>query len=366
MDFKEEKIIIGDGHVAIHDWAPENPDGNHKNSTEIEHDINETRHTMDVLFDTLTNKLHPRTMVDHLLDRFQVPENRRKAQDSLLNTAKRINQSFQENPIPLMLIGAGIGLLFLERRGAQPKVSTEAPQHRIKETTEGLAQKASEKVSAVKESVSSGIEQAKESLRAGSEKVKESFHTGKERAAESIEKTKQAGQERLSQGREYGYSWQEQANRRYRETGGSVVDMIKDKPLAVGFAAAVFGLALGVLFPETRAERQVVGTPARETFLKAQEKEKEMMEQGKSVVEESAKTAYEKTKEKGITPESEIEKPQEKSTLKEQQPDVAPKKEVEKAVENKVSPEKEKIPLDLKEKTDEKISKKDINNKPLP
>ncbi len=355
MDFKEEKIVIGDGHVAIHDWAPENPDGNHKSSNEIEHDVDETRHTMDVLFDTLTNKLHPRTLVDHFIDRFQVPENRKKAQDSLLNTAKRINQSFQENPVPLMLIGAGIGLLFLESRGVQAKVSAEAPQEKTRETTGGFTRKVSEKVSAAKESLSSGFEQAKES-----------FQSGKERAKESIEQKKQAAHERLSQGREYGYSWQENATQRYRETGGSVAEMIKDKPLAVGFAAAMFGLALGVLFPETRAERQVVGAPASETFKKVQEKEKEMMEQGKSVVEESAKNAYEKAKEKGITPENVIKKPEEKAAVKEQQPIVTPKKEVEKAVENKVSPAKENIPLDLKEKADEKISKKDINQKPLP
>ena len=116
MDSREEKIIGGDGHVAIHDWEPVDSFGHPKASSEIENEINETRHTMDVLFDTLTEKLHPRAMVDHLMDRLQVPENRKRVQDVFLNAGKRISDSFQENPIPLLLIGVGVAWALIEKR----------------------------------------------------------------------------------------------------------------------------------------------------------------------------------------------------------------------------------------------------------
>ncbi len=298
MDYKQEKIIGGDGHVAIHDWAPVCTDGHHKDSNEIEMDINDTRHTMDVIFDTLADRLHPRTMVDHFLDKFQLPENRKKVQDVFMNTGRRISESFQENPVPLMLIGIGAAWLFLERRTTSTQTTSGANlQANAKDAYDRTSQGVREKFEDVKDTLSGKTDQAKESLRTGSERVKDELS---------------AKRDELAAKREQGYNWQQQAAGASRKVGSSVSTLIRENPLAVGIAAAMVGMAAGILFPESKMEHRAVGAQAKEAFNDAEERGKEIAGRTKDVVNEAASTAYKKSDEKNIIPEP-LKKTEEKS-----------------------------------------------------
>lgn len=364
MDSREEKFIGGDGHVAIHDWEPVDSYGHHKVSSEIENDINQTRHTMDVLFDTITDRLHPRAMVDHFLDRFQLPENRKRVQDVFLNAGKRISDSFQENPIPLLLIGAGVAWVFMEKRGI-PAGETEgrSTHDKSRETMRNASQAAKEK-----------FENLKETIKDRGEKVRDSFYEGKEKAAESFRdatgKGKEAAEnarEQYSQTRGQGYSWQQRMSEQYSSAGDSVGNLIREKPLVVGLAAAMIGMAAGILFPETKTEKRTVGEAAKPVSDWAAEKGADLTEGGKKVAKETANTAFGKAKEEGLVSEEVAKKGNETLTNTTTPSTEKDKKEVNTS-KNVVSPgiDKviDKVEVNLKEKADAKNSRKDLPDMP--
>ena len=310
MDSREEKIIGGDGHVAIHDWEPVDSYGHQKASTEIENDINQTRHTMDVLFDTLTDRLHPRAMVDHFLDRFQLPENRKKVQDVFLNAGKRISDSFQENPIPLLLIGAGVAWIFMEKRGIPEETRRSSSQDKFRESVGNASQAAKESFENVKEAVNERREKVRESIYEGKEKAAQSFRDATERGKKASENAR----EQYAQTKGQGYSWQQRMSEQYSSTGNSVGNLIREKPLAVGLAAAMLGMAAGILFPETKTEQRTVGEAAKPVSDWAAEKGADLTERGKKVAEETANTAFGKAKEEGLVSEEVAKKSNETVT----------------------------------------------------
>lgn len=363
MDSREEKNIGGDGHVAIHDWEPVDSFGHHKLSSEIEKDIDETRHTMDVLFDSLTEKLHPRAIIDDLVDRAQLPENRRKIQDGFLSVGRRIADSFQDNPVPFLLIGVGVAWTLLDRY-TTPVVKNRVDRNRFQERAGEFMENASQ-------NLKGRFEDAKEALKNRREKAGESFTAEKENAAgpfkETVEKGRQAAEnarERFEQTRGQGYSWQQRFTEQYGSTGNSVVNLIREKPLAVGFAAAMLGMAAGILFPETKAEQRTVGEPAKQASDWAKEKSADIAERGKEVVHETADTAFQKTKEKGLTPEESAKRVNETGTNVTNPIIEKDKKEAVKASKDVVSPGIENVEVNLKEKSDAKNLRKESPDKP--
>jgi hypothetical protein len=361
MDSREEKIIGGDGHVAIHDWEPVDSLGHQKASTEIENDIDQTRHTMDVLFDTLTDRLHPRALVDHFLDRFQLPENRKKVQDVFLNAGKRISDSFQENPIPLLLIGAGVAWIFMEKRGI-PAEETQrsSARDRTGETMGNASEAAKERIENVKEAFNDRREKVSESIYEGKEKAAQSFRDATERGKRASENER----EQYAQTKGQGYSWQQRMSEQYTSTGNSVSNMIREKPLAVGLAAAMLGMAAGILFPETKTEQRTAGEAAKPASDWAAEKGADLTDRGKKVAEESANTAFGKAKEEGQVSEEVAKKSHETVTNTTTQSTEKDKKETLNTSKNVVSPGIENVEVNLKEKADAKNSRKDLPDMP--
>jgi hypothetical protein len=361
MDSREEKNIGGDGHVAIHDWEPVDSYGHQKASTEIENDINQTRHTMDVLFDTLTDRLHPRAMVDHFLDRFQLPENRKKVQDVFLNAGKRISDSFQENPIPLLLIGAGVAWIFMEKRGI-PAEETQRSSARRKtgETMGNASQAAKERIENVKEAIKDGREKVRNSFYERKEKATESFRDATERGKGASENAR----EQYAQTKGQGYSWQQRMSEQYSNTGNSIGNLIREKPLAVGLAAAMLGMAAGILFPETKTEQRTVGEAAKPVSDWAAEKGADIAERAKKVAEEAANTAFGKAKEEGQVSEEVAKKSHETVTNTTTQSTEKDKKETLNSSKNVISSKIENVEANLKEKADAKSSRKDLPDPP--
>lgn len=361
MDSREEKIISGDGHVAIHDWEPVDSYGHHKASSEIENDIDQTRHTMDVLFDTLTERLHPRAVVDHLFDRFQLPENRKKVQDVFLNTGKRISDSFQENPIPLLLIGAGVAWIFMGGHGSAEETQRRSAQDKIRDSFGNASQAAKEKFENVKDAIKDRGEKASDSFYEGKEKTAQSFRDATGRGKEVAENAR----EQYSETRAQGNSWQQRVSEQYSSTGNSVANLIREKPLAVGLAAAMLGMAAGILFPETKTEKRSVGEAAKPAADWAAGKSADVTERAKNVAGETANTAFGKAKEEGLVSEGGAKKSNETVTNIITQSTEKDKTEAWNASKNVVSPGIENAEVNLKEKTDVKNSRKDVPDKPM-
>ncbi|RYG29666.1 MAG: DUF3618 domain-containing protein, partial [Burkholderiales bacterium] len=76
----------------------------------IEAEINRSRHALNDTIEQLGGKLSPGQIVDEALG---------LAQGQLGQFTGNLGRTVRDNPVPLLLIGAGIGLLMLQNRNGQ-------------------------------------------------------------------------------------------------------------------------------------------------------------------------------------------------------------------------------------------------------
>ena len=299
VKIREEIVSDGRRTVAIHDWSPVDEQGHHKSSEEIEHDINETRHSMDIILDTLAGRASPRSIMDRISNYFGRPENRDKAKDTLKTVGNRIANSFQRNPLPVLL--ATTGAVWMVWESGRKEVE----RIEIKQPREGPsgAEKAKGKAQEF-------FETAKEKVNEGKEMAKERFSGAKERASEKFEQGRERARQYQSEAGERGESYKErgaelrgQASQYYKENIGKADRAFHQNPLAFGAAALLGGLIAGFFLPETKGEKELVGEQAHETFEKARETGEGVLEKSKEVAGAAAGAAKGKAQEQGMTPE---------------------------------------------------------------
>jgi len=74
----------------------------------LEADINRSRHALNDTIEQLGGKLSPGQMLDEALG---------LAKGQAGQFTANVGRQMRDNPIPVLLIGAGIGMLFLNRHG---------------------------------------------------------------------------------------------------------------------------------------------------------------------------------------------------------------------------------------------------------
>ncbi len=208
--------------------------------TEIEHQIERTRERMSSNIDALGDKLHPDNLKQQAKEAIA-----EKAQDVVANmgdqareTGSRVFDFITANPLPVAAVTLGAIWLVSMRRGSQGEVSGDrmarfaytGPERREPNGRPALGRRLKDRAVSVRDAVEETASQAGE--RAG--------------------ELKDRLQERAG---ELGSSAKERA----RDAGSGLERMVRDYPLAVAAGAAVIGLALGMLLPETDPERRVMG-----------------------------------------------------------------------------------------------------------
>lgn len=96
-------------------------DGNgHRNSRDIEHDIERTRGEMDSTLDQLTERLRPQHLMDEAYAYFRASAGENFSKEELAQRAKEIGSAavcqIRRHPVPSALIGAGLLWMLFESR----------------------------------------------------------------------------------------------------------------------------------------------------------------------------------------------------------------------------------------------------------
>ena len=112
--------------VEIHNWAPVNESGKPKSSSEIEHDIEETRDEMNRLLDALADRISPNRMVN----RFR----------------GKIIRAYKHNKLPLLLMASGAAWMFWDiqhqdGKGGRSFTEEERPEEEIRHKFESGMQR---------------------------------------------------------------------------------------------------------------------------------------------------------------------------------------------------------------------------------
>jgi ElaB/YqjD/DUF883 family membrane-anchored ribosome-binding protein len=206
----------------------------------IEHEIERTRERMSSNIDALGERLSPDNLKQQAKEAIAG-----KAQDMVANVGDHARQTggrmidfITENPLPVAAVGLGAIWLFSMRRGNRSEVSGDrmarfaytGPERREPNGRPGLGRRLADRAASVGHTVGDAAS-----------------HAG-ERMGELKERAEQrAGQ------------LGGKARARARDAKGGAQRMLHENPLALAAGAAVLGLALGMLLPETEPENRLMG-----------------------------------------------------------------------------------------------------------
>lgn len=94
----------------------------HRGSRQIEQNIEQTRHEMDRTLDELADRLHPRHLLDGVVELFTSNDGRSQEwRHQMRRSGRQSLRKIKRNPIPALLVGAGIAYLMMDDEEEPPR-----------------------------------------------------------------------------------------------------------------------------------------------------------------------------------------------------------------------------------------------------
>jgi len=304
---------------------PENPE-------QIRTEIDATRRRMDDTFDALGERLRGRHLLDEVIgffrsDSAQNSELRHKLSDTIQTAADSLVNTVKANPIPLLLVGAGVGWMIYENRRKHsenrefssdyeddelysetarnysdpdalydrpldyPPSSTVAPGQESLygageepfEASGGVSGKLSEAKNKVVEKASHAKEQVKETLSRAGERVREKSQAITDQARNLGARVQEGTREMYSRGRE------------------RVVHTTHEHPLEVGLACLALGVIAGLALPTPEKARQLAGPTVDRLRERTRRAGSELLDKGERVARAAVAAARDEARAQGLT-----------------------------------------------------------------
>jgi ElaB/YqjD/DUF883 family membrane-anchored ribosome-binding protein len=322
----------------------------HASSDQIRENIRGTRREMDETLDHLGDRLHPRHLLEDVIDLFR-GEGGGETRGRVAKTTRQLGRTFareiKERPLPAMLVGAGIAWWLFDAMSSDeeddvrsyrddrdeamrasayadetssgayvpgsgyPVVSTthagDAPE-KTGAGEPGMMERAKEKLAGAKDSIAnaaSGVgEKISGAMSAAGEKLTHAREAMSSKASAGMEYARGRGHDLRDRSSERAQAMRaraSQAQERLREASD-------EHPLAVGGACLAAGLLAGLLLPRSAREDEWIGEASDQLKGEARAKGEEILERGKTVATQTAASAMDEAESRGITPGNIAEK----------------------------------------------------------
>lgn len=365
-DYREERFSgSGNGGVS------ENAEPVLDEEAQIRIEIERTRAGMSQTIDALQQRLAPERIVEQV--KVTVQEQAAEALDSAKHAVRQatigkaeklmedvsdsvytatrnvgiaiddssILRTIRDNPVPFVLIGAGLGMLAMRKSRAtrdsyqynntnQRYPAGYAGGYAANRQDLGRAQgtgyavgpedtfgnygfsegtrEASDEpgyYASAKEAVGNMADTAKDSVASAAGTIRDSVSSAAGTIKNSVSSVAGTIQETAGSvadtAREKAAYLSQQAQQKARQASDTLDSTLQDYPLAVGLAALAAGAAFGLAFPSTRIENQYMGR-AREQFVeKAQTAAQETVEKVQRVAQEAGRKIEEEAEHQGLT-----------------------------------------------------------------
>lgn len=238
-------------------------------SEEIRDNIKRTRAAMDETLAALSAKIHPKTLLDDVIDSF-ANEN---GENGVSDMGHKLLASIKTNPIPLGLIATGITWMVLSSRNDE---------------TNGV----SEPISADEE----GLRRSRnaERHRWSSSAAVADLDWERRRALE--EETSRLGRVAKAPARAA-----RGVGRGLQRGGHAISNGMEEHPLSIGLAALSIGLIAGMFIPSTAKENRILGPRSDRLFDSAKHAGKDLVEDAKSAARAGADAAERSLREEELT-----------------------------------------------------------------
>jgi ElaB/YqjD/DUF883 family membrane-anchored ribosome-binding protein len=318
---------------------------------EIERELDDTRSRLDATIDALQQKLAPGSMVEEAVTYFK--------EGGGVEFTQNLGRSVRENPIPVALIGIGVGWLVLNgsRRGdhghgdwrdrswadegrfgganrdvygrglrntgmgypretsihqpmpyeaaARDDTAIRAHEagsalHRYPDEAESAFQ---ERVHEARGAVLGLTRRAGEAADSFKQRVEEAMHAAGERVGSMMQSVADMAGSVVDRGQAasrdmYGYG--SSAASGVRDMGSRSVDFVQERPLLLGALGLAVGAVIGMLVPSSRYERRMAGTVRQQLGDAARDLASEARDRAMHVADAVLDTAHDAAQREGL------------------------------------------------------------------
>jgi ElaB/YqjD/DUF883 family membrane-anchored ribosome-binding protein len=306
-----------------------------KSNEAIEADIHATRQRMDDTLERLIDRLQPRHLLNDLLDFWQsrrspkadgqhiaesIRENARKASESVMHQVREVSESLvhqvRENPVPTLLVGAGIAWFIFDRSRSDDEHPWSPPPEDLygdedydvameyhdpaDSTAATTGQHVAGQMAEAREKAGEVAGQARQKLRRTGQHLRE---RARRRTQQWRDRTSHASHEMQDRVRDsYGRA-QERFREGYARTQAQLKQTADTHPLATGAACLGLGLLAGFLLPKTECENEWFGDVSDSVRGRMKETGQDLVDRGKHVAEAATEAARSEAEHQGLTPE---------------------------------------------------------------
>ena len=249
-----------------------------RSSAEIEREVEGTRAQLNQTLDALRESASPGQLMDKAVDYLR--------SSGGADFTRNLGETVRDNPLPVLLIGAGIGWLLLSGKqekgragGAEPQRLLPAPTGvgqaerrrsaavRVSEASGGggpsLAERASSASDAVREragAVAEGVRDTASGMAGqASEALGDAYRAAADTAGSVAEGVGATAHGAMSHAAELGEDARERAERLGASTQQGLGWLLWEQPLVLGALGVALGAAVGAVLPGTQAENRLMG-----------------------------------------------------------------------------------------------------------
>jgi Protein of unknown function (DUF3618) len=322
-----------------------------RSTGEIKSDIRRTRDRLDETLDILNERLSPRSILNDILSWFesQAGKTSSGAADSLKRGGRGVVRQIRENPIPSVLIGAGITWMIL-RGDEDGSPSQDRPGHgshdlglrgfsgeEEEQQGTGVGSVIKEKAGQVQDALSGAVGTATEKMSNIGSGFQEGTGSVGAAIGQGIHRTTRAGTDAT-----------QQLQRSYTYMGARFQEAVEEYPLALAVGFLGVGLLTGLFLPRTRQEDKLMGETSDQLIEQAKKTGTEALQKTKRVAQRVVESTLDEAKRQGLTPQAAGDKISEMagklgsvaSQAKEEAIKAAEEEQLKPASEKKDEPEK--------------------------
>jgi len=251
-----------------------------RSSDQIRSDIDRTRSDMDETFSALESKLTPGQILEEAWGLLK---------NGSSTGATKLSRVIREHPLPIAVIGLGVGWLLVERSRRQDKGFDGASEFDFEEDWDSEPSR----LGAARDKVKDMAENAKDAVANAADTVGYKASLLKEEALDLGHKAKDQAVQLKSK-----------AKKQVRRARTGFWQTMEEKPLLVGAATLALGVIAGLAIPSTDVEDEWMGEKRDQLLDQAKELGHEALDKGKQVAGTVVDTVKHEAESQGLTPQT--------------------------------------------------------------
>ena len=298
---------------------------------EIRGEIRGTRREMDQTLDELGERLHPRHLLDDVLDIFRSSPQGNASRDQFTRTSKRVGRTIaaelKERPLPALLVGAGLLWWVVDANTDDPADEDQRERQRAERLREapsaggdirsypppaepylGYADTEPYPGERMEESTGGAADSVKDKASGVASAAGEKVSGAASAVGNKISAAASSVGNKLADTGSVARRYSARGSRTVSHQAGVLQDRFREAsdeyPLAISGAFLAAGLLAGLLLPRTEKEDQWMGEASDELKDQTRDKAEELAQRGKEAAAKTAGAALNEAEARGITPET--------------------------------------------------------------